>query len=101
MNYRTVFETLLSRKGHDWRDIFVSCDEKWESRWDLCVSVVAERGGIDAPDMEEAMNMTSVYTRIIGYLGYISLKVIQERLKITSPHLFENLFLEFGERLGR
>ena len=44
--------------------------------------------------------MPAVYARIIGYFGDISLKMVQERLKIASPHFFENLFLEFGKSLG-
>lgn len=63
---------------------------KW---WDFCVSVVTERGGIDSPYMEQPVDMTAIYTCIISHFGYISLEVVQQRLKITSPHFRENLFL--------
>ena len=47
------------------------------------------------------MDMAAVYSRIIGRFGDITLKVDQKRLKVVSPHFFENLFLEFGKCLGR
>ena len=62
--------------------------------WDFCVSAVAERGGIDPPQVQEPVDVTTVYASKIGYFSDIALKVVEERLEIVSPHLFENLFLD-------